>query len=561
MLVLQTLYQFSPIKTLISLFLMLMQAATAGIGLMLIMPMVGLLGANDPNSSLAGESQVFSFVFDYFSLPLSLISLLVVNVVLLSVVASIQYMLTIRISETQQKIVCHYRNRLYRALVRSNWGFILRNEMSDFKQSLIQQVQSLGSASQLFLTLIGQIISILIYMTLVFLISWKIGLSACLLALTLFGLSLPLSRRVYNASQDKLLRFKDYFYHIEEHLDNLKMIKSYSAENKSIVEVRTAGDNLEKQIVQVTKIQASSKFIYMISSAFFVSTLILVSVNVFEVAFSALITILAIFSRILPNFTSLFSSYNRLVSEMPAVVTVRNKIRECETQPELHKTESAVENAKIIFKEKLEFLNISYKYPEQTQATISDLSFELRANEITAFSGISGSGKTTAADLLMGLLKPQQGKIKIDNIELTSKNMLAWRRSIAYVTQEPHFFHSSIRHNLTWFGDSNTDEEIYEVLKLASVKGFVDQLPEGLDTKVGEKGLKISGGERQRLAIARALLRKPRLLVFDEATSALDKNNENNIKQVLLQLKRNVSIILISHSQSTLDMADEIVRF
>jgi ATP-binding cassette, subfamily C, bacterial len=176
----------------------------------------------------------------------------------------------------------------------------------------------------------------------------------------------------------------------------------------------------------------------------------------------------------------------------------------------------------------------------------------------TALIGASGAGKSTLADLMAGLLAPTTGRIKVDGREVTDRR--AWREGVGYVTQDVYLFNSTLRENLLCAVRTANDAEIWEVLELAAAGDFVRALPLGLDTLLGERGVRLSGGERQRLAIARALLRRPVLLVLDEATSALDRENEQLIQDTLAKLRGHLTVLLIAHRETSIAGVDRIVR-
>lgn len=208
----------------------------------------------------------------------------------------------------------------------------------------------------------------------------------------------------------------------------------------------------------------------------------------------------------------------------------------------------------------LEFQSVVFKHQSAQQRAIDNISFRARTGETIAFVGPSGSGKTTLMKLLVGLYRPQEGKILYNGIDETSINFDDLRNQIGFVTQDTQLFSGTIKENLLFVNPSATEEDLHDVLTKASVQGLLKRAEKGLDTMIGEGGLKLSGGEKQRLSIARALLRKPRLLIFDEATSSLDSLTEEEITNTIIKvssLKYQISII-IAHRLSTIMHADRI---
>jgi len=208
----------------------------------------------------------------------------------------------------------------------------------------------------------------------------------------------------------------------------------------------------------------------------------------------------------------------------------------------------------------LEFNAVGFKHQTAQQRAIDDISFSARKGETIAFVGPSGSGKTTLMKLLVGLYRPQQGKILYNGIDETDINFEDLRNQIGFVTQDTQLFSGTIKENLMFVNPLATEADLMDVLKKASCTNLLARAEKGLDTMIGEGGLKLSGGEKQRLSIARALLRRPHLLIFDEATSSLDSLTEeeitNTIKEVSSQ--QNQITILIAHRLSTIMHADRI---
>jgi ATP-binding cassette subfamily B protein len=206
----------------------------------------------------------------------------------------------------------------------------------------------------------------------------------------------------------------------------------------------------------------------------------------------------------------------------------------------------------------VELENVSFKHQSASANAIADISIQINAGETVAFVGPSGSGKTTLVKLLVGLYKPQSGFLKYNNIPAQDILLEELRSQIGLVTQDTQLFSGSIRENLLFVAPGASDEQCLEVLHKASLQGLLARAENGLDTVIGEGGVKVSGGEKQRLSIARALLRRPSMLVFDEATSALDSLTEEQITETIRQVSSNRSHIniLIAHRLSTVMHAD-----
>ena len=210
--------------------------------------------------------------------------------------------------------------------------------------------------------------------------------------------------------------------------------------------------------------------------------------------------------------------------------------------------------------ESLSFKEVSFKHQTASHKAIDNISFDAKVGETIAFVGPSGSGKSTLMKLLVGLYRPQEGKILYNSLDETEIHFDDLRRQIGFVTQDTNLFSGTIRENLMFVNPAATESEVTDVLNKASCTGLLERAEKGLDTMIGEGGLKLSGGEKQRISIARALLRKPHLLIFDEATSALDSLTEEEITNTIREIssQKGQITILIAHRLSTIMHADRI---
>jgi len=207
----------------------------------------------------------------------------------------------------------------------------------------------------------------------------------------------------------------------------------------------------------------------------------------------------------------------------------------------------------------LQFSNVSFKHKTAKHPAVEDITFDIKQGETVAFVGPSGAGKTTLVKLLVGLYPPMKGHVKYNSIDSTEIDLLDLRKQLGFVTQDAQLFSGTIRENLLFVKPSATDEELLEVLHKASCDKLLARAEDGLNSTIGEGGIKVSGGEKQRLSIARAILRNPNLLIFDEATSALDSITEEEINATIRNISdKNRITVLIAHRLSTVMHADTI---
>ena len=220
--------------------------------------------------------------------------------------------------------------------------------------------------------------------------------------------------------------------------------------------------------------------------------------------------------------------------------------------------EATLFNPKITAPPALRFEAVSFSYPNAPNLVLNPLHFSVEAGEHVALVGPSGAGKSTIFDLLLKFIQPQTGEIFINGQPLSATEPTAWRAAISYVPQFPHLFDGTLRDNICFGAEANM-ERVYKAIALAGLKDLVRRLPVGCDTRIGEGGIGLSGGEARRVAIARAFFRDAPLLLMDEAMTSLDPLNEKLIQDSIRELQKNRTVLVIAHRPSTAKCADRIL--
>jgi len=210
------------------------------------------------------------------------------------------------------------------------------------------------------------------------------------------------------------------------------------------------------------------------------------------------------------------------------------------------------------FNSSLKFKDVTFGYDDAGIKVLNGLNFTIRKGEMVGLIGSSGAGKTTIVDLILRLFNPATGRITVDGTDVSEINLEKWRKSVGYVSQDIFLLNDTIANNIRFYDDIS-DSSIEQAAKSANIHEFIIQQPDKFNTFVGERGLKLSAGQRQRIVLARILARNPKLLVLDEATSALDNESEASIRQVLDSLKGKVTMLIIAHRLSTLMNADRLL--
>ncbi len=264
--------------------------------------------------------------------------------------------------------------------------------------------------------------------------------------------------------------------------------------------------------------------------------------------------------RVLPSFGRLSGAYGAIAFQKSAVEEVYSGI----TKARNEKKEAGIQSKtkeRIDMQEGIACEGVTFKYPESDKTIFKDVNIKIPKNKSVAFIGPSGAGKTTLVDVILGILSPVEGKVLVDGKSI-DQNIDAWHNMIGYIPQTIYLMDDTIRKNIAFGIDDNIvdDNRIWEVLKEVQLYDFVKELPEGLDTYIGEGGARISGGQRQRIGIARALYTNPEVLVLDEATSALDSETEAAIMDAINSLMGSRTMIIIAHRLTTVEKCDIIYQ-
>jgi ABC-type multidrug transport system fused ATPase/permease subunit len=253
--------------------------------------------------------------------------------------------------------------------------------------------------------------------------------------------------------------------------------------------------------------------------------------------------------RLMPSANRILTGYNQILFYKSSLDIIHNDL--------MYDAEK-LQNTPINFTKTLQLDHIFFEYNE-VKPILEDISLTIQKGDKIAFIGESGSGKSTLIDLIIGLYRPKSGTIRVDGTLLDERNIKAWRSKIGYIPQSIYLFDSTVAQNVA-FGKAIDDVQIKESLRQANILEFLETYHKGIDTLVGEGGIKLSGGQRQRIAIARALYGNPEILVLDEATSSLDSATEAKIMEEIYKIAENKTLIVIAHRLSTIEGCKKIIR-
>ena len=275
---------------------------------------------------------------------------------------------------------------------------------------------------------------------------------------------------------------------------------------------------------------------------------------------STIIIQMAVFAmaafRLMPSMNRMQVALNALMYFLPSINVVYRDLKNTRVMGYLKQDE----NKELNIDKGISINNLSYRYPNTQKDIFKNVSFVINKGKSIGFVGPTGAGKTTIVDVILGLLDPTDGSITVDGINI-HKNKKNWFSKIGYVPQFIYLTDDTIKNNILFYDDENINEEqLNIVIEQAQLKDFVNSLPDGMDTIVGERGIRLSGGQRQRIGIARALYKKPEILVLDEATSALDNDTERAVMEAIEHLYGKITMLVIAHRLTTIEKCDEIYK-
>ena len=550
-----------PGRITLTLLLMVFISLTEGVGLLLLVPLLQLVGLNVDAGSLGQIAGFVSSIFNYLHIKPTLIVVIIIYIIIMSLNAFLTRLQSISASKIEYDFAAHLRKRLFQAITHSNLLYFSHKRSSDLAHALTYEIERISSGTYFFLSMIASGMVLIVYIIFALKLS---GIVTGFIFIVGVILLLALRRRMVSSGiigEEITESSKNLYSSTLQHLDGMKTIKSYNLEERNIRDFTSYTDEVVDKYISSIRSYADVKFLFDVGSVLMLGLLVVILINYLSLPTAALLLLLFLFVRMIPNFSLIQHSYQYFINMLPGFSNVTN----LETQfiREAEPLESGEEE--IDLKEMISLENASFTYNpisnedaiSSQSLTINGINLVVKAGETTALVGSSGAGKSTIADLLMGLITPDTGVLKVDDEILALNNLSAWRCKIGYVAQETFLFNDSIRSNLlldSW----NSEEDLVEALKASAANEFVSKLPNGLDTIIGDRGVRLSGGERQRIALARALLRHPALLILDEATSNLDSVNEKHILDAIDVLHGEMTILMIAHRLSTIRNADYI---
>ena len=541
--------------------LTVLAALSEGFGLTLIIPLLdSLQGSNTSNTTMEQIPLVNKFIH-YFqvgdigdrisNIAYFLIGIILVRSILMFFVKYISGILPL-------KIFGELANQLYETVQGLELGKLNDARYGDIKALFNFYTYRVGTILYNITEIISNLILFTLYVMLTLIISWKLTLLVvCFLGtigalLKLFTIG-PLSR-MSKAATRAFANLEAFF---QEAYFAIPMIRIHNAQAQMQEKCESFLSDAVKQQKKSVFFNSLYPPIFMALIGILISLLLLIglalngteNINWIGEIFFMIIVLF----RMMSPVQMIISSTSTIIGDYDAYRKYRNFISNSAQHQE-------ISGRKIIrkFKHSIEFRNVAFSYENSDVSVLNDISFNIKEGSMVAIVGSSGAGKTTIASLIAKFYRPTSGQILIDNENINELDLNSWRQRIGLVTQNISLFNDTVYNNLIFGLEKINDQTVQEAIIRSESKEFIDAMPLGLNTIIGDQGVKLSGGQRQRLSIARTLLKNPDLIILDEATSQLDSITETAIQKTITRLHGECTILVIAHRLATVQAADNI---
>ncbi len=548
-------------QTLLMMLALVLSGVAEGIGLSALLPLLNIALGSQASSVVPGADAGGQSAFEQnilHALEVLGIAPILGNmlIIILGGVAFKSLFLMIaqrQVGYTAAQVSTDLRLQLLRAVLRSKWEYFLHQPVGKLTNAMATEAQRSATAFVNGTTALTFLIPGLIYGGVAFALSWRASLVAIVAGAVVIGLSHFLVDITRKAAKKQTRLMASLMSNLTDTLQSVKPLKAMARENLAD-QVLARDTNLlnksqRRQVLSSALLNSAQELMF----TGFICLGIYIAMEKFTMALPTVMVLVVALGRAFSYFGKVQKQYQKLVEGESAYWALADLINAAESAQENFDGGTVPR-----FEHSLTLDNVQFDYDQHP--VFKGLSLQIEFGSLTTLVGPSGSGKTTVIDLAIGLLRPQQGTVRLDGIPLGEIDIKQWRRMIGYVPQDTILLHDSIVHNVTLGDPSLTAADVERALRAAGAWDFVGQLAQGLNTIVGERGGKLSGGQRQRIVIARALINKPRLLILDEATSALDRDTEEEVRQTLKALKGQLTILAISHNRAMVEAADRVYQ-
>ena len=461
-------------------------------------------------------------------------------------------------TQIEQGLVTDLRNDLYRHIHQLPLAYFTNERTGNLISRIMNDVNVVNSGiSATFNTLIKEPMLVAVYLAITLILSWQLTLMAFIVfPLVLLIISL-IGRRVHKESGMVQERIADLTSVLHETISGVKVVKAFGMEGFENRKFAAKGKAYLQTVLHVTQVRnlssPSTEFLSAMAGGVIIWYGGLQVLGQESMKASEFLGFLFALFQLMPPIKELSSVNNRI---QEATAAGKRVFEILDMQPTIRDVANPVTLQG--FREQLEFRNVSFRYDEG-DLVLADINFTIRKGEVIAIVGPSGAGKSTLVDLVPRFYDPTSGSILIDGVDLRAVGLKSLRENIGIVTQETILFNDTVRSNIAYGLEDCPLERIVLAAKAANAHNFISEMPAGYDSMIGERGVKSSGGERQRLSLARAILKNPPILILDEATSSLDTESEILVQEAIERLMAGRTSIVIAHRLSTIKHADRIL--
>jgi subfamily B ATP-binding cassette protein MsbA len=535
----------------------LVSSLSEGIGIGLLIPLLdGLLAGNTANEAAGPLASLSRAYADLFSEDLRTELLLTTVVLLIVVRAAIDFANLALSSSIGNKASHLMREALFRQLLYVEYGHLTRQSSGRLLNTVDSQTWLASEAISTFLGVIVSACSALVFVTLLMLVSWKMTVCLALLVLCASFVIRRISRKAQRLSEEATDVGKALCANIWETLQAMRTIRAYGDEPYALARFAALSKEVWRTCFRVEMIYGmigplmTVAYVPLFFGAFAFA-------QIFDVGPAALLTFIVLIYRCIPHIRNLDESRVYLAGRMVAVRDVVDHL-----DPEKMPVVRSGDRPFPGLSESIVYDRVSFRYDDTDNRghALADISFQIRRWQIVAIVGSSGAGKSTIINLLFRFYDPSSGRILVDGRPLAELDLVSWRDRLALAGQDVELINGTIYDNIALGRRHDTDgARVREAARKANAAAFIEALPDAYQTHIGERGLKLSAGQRQRIGLARAFIRNPDVLVLDEATNALDSVSEDFIQETLALLAGEMTIVVIAHRLTTIRHADHIL--
>ena len=461
-----------------------------------------------------------------------------------------------------------FTNKLYLDYINSPWEFLINKNSGTLLRNIHSSTHEFTSKILIgYITIASEVMMLGFVISMLLILQFKMTIIAILFFSFVGFVSQKITKKYnfkFGEIRNKNLQLINK--HLIETFRSFKLIRTFNKENFFSGNYLNISSN---EIMAKTSQDIFNKLPRIWIEFFSILTICLVTIVAvkYNENFSSLIPTIGLFVaaayKLLPSLTRILNTMQSFRFATPAVNDLQNEMKEFNKKFNLNKKkDEGRKNNEMDFKKNIIIKNVYFSYGNSNHNVFENFSYEIEKNKVLGVIGASGSGKSTLIDLLMGISNPKSGKILIDGKDDIADFTRYWQSKIGYVPQETYLLDESIKSNIA-FGipENQIDEDkIKKIISSIGLKEMIENLPEGINSKVGDNGVKISGGQKQRLGIARALYISPQIMILDEATSALDLKNEEIILNLINNFKNEISIIIVSHRQTIFPYCNQILN-